>query len=55
VRFYGHREEGFRALAAALRAGLRVSALRRYWAVIDGEPAGPHWELVFVAQCGLLD
>jgi hypothetical protein len=48
VRFHGHREEGFRALAAVLRNGLRVSALRRYWAVIDGEPAGPHWELVFV-------
>jgi hypothetical protein len=48
VRFFGHREEGFRALAVALRGGLRVSALRRYWAVIDGEPTGPHWELVLV-------
>lgn len=47
VRFYGHRDEGYRALAVVLQAGIRVSALRRYWSVIDGEPTGPHWELVF--------
>lgn len=47
VRFYGHRDEGFRALAIALQHGLRVSEVRRYWSVIDGEPTGPHWEMVF--------
>ena len=47
IRFHGHRDEGFRALAVALGAGLRVSALRRVWDVIDGEPTGPHWEMVF--------
>ena len=52
VRFHGYREEGFRALAVAASSGLQVSALRRYWSVIDGEPTGPHWEMVLVAQCG---
>jgi hypothetical protein len=53
VRFFGHREEGFRALAVALQNGLRVAFLRRYWAVIDGEPTGPDWELVFVPDVAL--
>jgi hypothetical protein len=48
VRFHGHRDEGLRVLALALGSGLKVSALRRYWDVIDGEPTGPHWEIVFV-------
>ena len=47
VRFFGDASEGFRALAIALRHGLKVSALRRYWSVEDGEPYGPHWELTF--------
>ena len=55
IRFFGHREEGFRALAVALQKGFRVSELRRYWAVIDGEPTGPHWELVFVPSAALSD
>ena len=49
VRFHGYRDEGFRALAIALQSGLRVSALRRIWDVIDGEPTGPHWEIVFTS------
>lgn len=48
VRFYGERAEGFRALAAAMRAGLKVSHLRRIWRVDDGEPTGPWWEIVLV-------
>lgn len=48
VRFHGHRAEGFRALAAAIQAGLKVSELRRVWPVLDGEPTGPCWELTFV-------
>lgn len=47
VRFHGDRTEGFRALAAALQAGLRVAELRRTWPVHDGEPTGPYWELTF--------
>lgn len=47
VRFHGHRDEGFRAVGVALRAGLRVTAPRRVWDVIDGEPVGPHWEMTF--------
>ena len=47
VRFAGGREEGFRALAVALRHRFPVQAVRRYWAVIDGEPSGPNWEMTF--------
>jgi hypothetical protein len=47
VRFHGDRSEGYRALAAALQARLPVVALRRAWPVIDEEPTGPWWELVF--------
>ena len=47
VRFHGHRDEGFRALSVALRRGLPVFALRRIWIVLDGEPTGPDWEMVF--------
>ena len=48
VRFHGGQAEGFRALSIAIQHGLKVSALRRYYAVIDGEPHGPHWEMTFV-------
>jgi hypothetical protein len=48
VRFYGARAEGFRALAAAMQAGLKVAYLRRTWPINDDEPTGPWWELVFV-------
>ena len=47
VRFYGGKGEGFRALAAALQAGLPVTDLRRVWPVLDNEPTGPWWELTF--------
>jgi hypothetical protein len=52
VRFYGDRSEGFRALAVALQHGLSVSSLRRAWPLVDGEPTGPWWELVFVRSTG---
>jgi len=48
VRFHGGKGEGFRALAIALQHGLKVSELRRYYALIDGEPVGPHWEMTFL-------
>ncbi len=47
VRFYGLKEEGWRALSVAVMAGLRVFALRRVWDIVEGEPTGPHWEMVF--------
>lgn len=47
VCFDGERSEGFRAFAIVMENGLRVSALRRVWRVIDGEPTGPEWELTF--------
>ena len=47
VRFHGHQPEGFRALAAAMEAGLPVVALRRVWPMLDDEPTGPWWELTF--------
>jgi hypothetical protein len=47
VRFHGNHSEGFRALATAMQSGLRVTALRRVWPVLDSEPTGPWWELTF--------
>lgn len=50
VRFHGDIGEGHRALAAAVKAGLRVAELRRVWPVIDSEPTGPWWELTFYSH-----
>jgi len=47
VRFYGGREAGWRALWAAQEVALPVRELRRLWPVLDGEPTGPWWEIVF--------
>jgi len=47
VRFHGGQPEGFRALAAAMQAGLNVAGLRRVWPVVNSEPTGPWWELTF--------
>jgi hypothetical protein len=55
VRFHGGQPEGFRALAAAMAAGLRVAGLRRVWPIHDDEPTGPWWELVFVPGQGPAD
>ena len=54
VRFHGEFYEGFRALAVALvaRDRLRVTQLRRVWPILDREPTGPCWELVFAPQQG---
>src|SRR5438309_9858805 len=50
VCFYGQQSEGFRALAIALQHGLRVSELRRYYSIEDGEPVGPRWAMTFVLK-----
>lgn len=47
VRFHGPRGEGFKALSIALNLDLPVYALHRVWALNDGEPTGPQWELIF--------
>jgi hypothetical protein len=50
VRFHGDRTEGFRALAVAHQHNLPVSAIRRLWTIIDGEPIGPYWEMTFCVK-----
>jgi len=47
VRFHGYQAEGFRALSVAMDAGLPVKEVRRVWPLIEDEPTGPWWELVF--------
>ena len=48
VRFEGDISEGLRALSVALAYGLPVFRLRRTWAITQGVPHGPWWELTFV-------
>jgi hypothetical protein len=50
VCFYGQHSEGFKALAIALQHGLRVSELRRYYRIEDGEPIGPYWAMTFILK-----
>ncbi len=47
IRFRGDRFEGFKALAIALGHVLPVRSIGRVWMIIDGEPDGPFWEMVF--------
>src|SRR5919108_5397280 len=51
VRFHGIRAAGWRALCIAQEYGLPVAALRRTWPILDGEPVGPYWEIVFREKC----
>jgi hypothetical protein len=50
VRFSGPRGEGFKALSAAVYAGLKLYTLRRVGPIEDGEPVGPWWEITFVPK-----
>jgi hypothetical protein len=50
VRFHGQYDEGWRALAIALQHGQKVRELRRSYDIIDGEPVGPYWEMVFTIE-----
>lgn len=52
VRFHGYLADGFKALSIAMERGLLVSELRRVWPLIEGEPTGPWWELVFAPTKG---
>jgi hypothetical protein len=47
IRFFGGRDQGFKALHIALQYNLRPASLRRYYSIIDGEPVGPEWEMTF--------
>jgi hypothetical protein len=47
VRFYGNTAEGWRALAICKDHGFPVAQLQRTWAMEDGEPSGPFWQIVF--------
>jgi hypothetical protein len=47
VRFHGGLDAGFRALAVTAQRGFHVTQLRRTWLIVNGEPTGPYWELVF--------
>jgi hypothetical protein len=47
VLFHGDRSEGLRALAVAIRIGLRPFELRRVWPILDGEATGPYWAITF--------
>lgn len=53
VRFHGGLGEGHKALGIALIYGLPVSELLREWTVIDEEPTGPYWRMVFYKQVPL--
>lgn len=47
IRFHGGRAEGFKALYCMLQHGFKPSKIGRIWPIIDGEPVGPYWEIVF--------
>lgn len=53
IRFYGDRNEGFRALAIASQHGFPVCAIKKTWPIVDGEPTGPCWEITFHSKCEL--
>ena len=47
IRFHGDLGAGWRALGACRTYDLPVRDLARVWVVIEGEPTGPYWQLVF--------
>lgn len=47
IRFHGNQTEGFKAFDIAQKNALPVSSISRIWTVIDGEPTGPYWQMVF--------
>lgn len=50
IRFSGEQGEGWKALCIALDHALPVAVVSRIWTVIDGEPHGPYWQMVFSRQ-----
>lgn len=47
VRFHGNAWAGLRAMAVAMEHGLPVLAVKRAYAVVDGQLTGPEWEMTF--------
>jgi hypothetical protein len=47
VRFHGNAWAGLRAFSVAMEHGLPVLAVRRAYAVVDGQLTGPEWEMTF--------
>lgn len=47
VRFHGDAWAGFAAFTVAMQHGLPVLAVRRTYAVINGQLSGPEWEMTF--------
>lgn len=47
VRFHGDAWAGLVAFSVAMQHGLPVLAVRRSYAVIDGQLVGPEWEMTF--------
>jgi hypothetical protein len=53
IRFHGNSAAGWKALQVAFDHALPVSALRREWCIIDGEPTGPTWAMTFFRRKAL--
>jgi hypothetical protein len=47
IRFHGNAWAGLKAVAIAMEHGLPVLAVRRSYAVTDGQLTGPEWEMTF--------
>jgi len=52
IRFHGDAWEGLRAFSVAMQHGLPVLAVRRSYAVVDGQLVGPEWEMTFRQKLG---
>jgi len=50
IHFRGSINEGHKALAFANMNCWPVSELQRVWSMIDGEPNGPYWRLIFIGS-----
>ncbi len=55
VRFHGNSSVGFMALHIALEHGFPVKGIGRVWDIIDGQPTGPNWEMVFWGKGDAVD
>lgn len=47
VRFHGNAWAGLKAFGVAMEHGLPVLAVKRSYAVVDGQLVGPEWEMTF--------
>lgn len=48
ITFVGDKTEGFKALDIAIKHGLKVDTIERYWVVDENaEPVGPNWKMTF--------